>query len=1050
MKSNRMNGKFAVAALMAAMALTSASAARTVVPLDGRWTLTEADGRRYAVEVPHSWNVEDGADGEGVMSVEKWKKNSSCSDSYERKRVTYSRPLPDPKPGRRYFVRCEGASITATVRVNGKTAGNHVGAFTAFCFEVTGLLKPSGNALAIEVDNFVRDDSPPVNADFTMYGGLCRHVSLVETPSVCIDPTRDGGSGLWFLPNPETGDVEVRVAVSGAPDEVRHFNVKDFRLWSPETPVVYTQTVSIASGDAVTGTFGFRKAEFRADGFYLNGVKRKLRGVNYHQDREGKGWAVSDADREADIREIRETGADAVRTAHYPHSDFTYDLCDTQGLVVWCEHPNVNGLRFTEAFRANAWRQAREMVVQLRNHPSIVCWSVFNELYNKVRMTEGQPEAMMEEFRDYVKGLDPTRAIAAASDRPEKARLNAIPEALGFNRYPFWYGQSETMRDQVDAVFAANPGLTTMAVTEYGAGGSLGQHGPATAPCVYNGDFHSEEYEAYVHALDYRDIAADDRLWGSFVWCMYDFGSDCRLEGAKHGRNDKGLVSFDHRHRKEAWWLYKAVWSQEPVLHLVGKSHHFTKDDRTSVLAFSNGESVRLSVNGRDYPMLKPEAGSVLWRDIPLSLGTNDLVVTSGSLRKLTTLVRQPSFNFDPGKVGSFTLEDPLVFTDGRKVDGPADWPARRAEIRGLFEREMYGRVPGPPETLVTETLDEAVTMGGYAVRKQVAMWFRKDKSGPRIDWLVLLPRQTKGRVPAILFLNYGGNHELLPDSAIRVPTCWLRPSTDFRRTGNRATAATRGLYADPGLRTVYPVGMLLARGYAVVTACHGEVSPDPYGQELTGKYAASDVLSLFPYDSARDDNPTTLGAWAWALMRGLDLLEQEPAVDPKRVAVTGSSRLGKAALIAGAFDDRFWAVAPNQTGGGGVPLMKRNFGENAEALVRVFPHWFCKAFRKWAGREKERPMDQHLLLAMVAPRRLLIEGFCDPFYDTGGEFLAAKAASSAWGLHGKEGLPDVVFPAPYETSAVGVNVGYYRRTEKHGISAYDWTRLLDFLDAEK
>ena len=1045
--SRRMNVKSVIVALIVALALTSVNAARRVVPLDGQWTLTEAGGRATAVEVPHAWNIMDGADGEGVMSVEKWKKNSSCSDSYERKRVTYSRSLPNPKSDRRYFVRCEGASITAAVRVNGETAGKHVGAFTAFCFEVTDLLKASGNVLEIDVDNFVRDDSPPVNADFTMYGGLCRHVSLIETPQVCIDPTRDGGSGLWFLPNPDTGDVEVRVAVSGAPDEVRRFKVDGFRLWSPETPVVYTQTVALASGDAVTGTFGFRKAEFRDDGFYLNGVKRKLRGVNYHQDREGKGWAVSDADREADIREIQEMGADAVRTAHYPHSDFTYDLCDRTGLAVWCEHPNVNGLRFTEAFCANAWRQAREMVVQLRNHPSIVCWSIFNELYNKVKMTEGEPESMMEEFRDYVKGLDPTRAVAAASDRPGKVRLNAIPETLGFNRYPYWYDDQNSMRMLTDAIFAANPGRKSIAIAEYGAGGSCGQHEDAGTPCVYNGDFHSEEYEAYVHALDYRDIAADDRLWGSFVWCMYDFGSDCRLEGAKHGRNDKGLVSFDHRIRKEAWWLYKAAWSPKPVLHLVGKNWKATTNAVTTVLAFSNRDEVRLTVNGRTYPAQRPNAGSVIWKDVSLGLGNNVIEIAADGLSERAVWTRVRSPNYDPAKIGTYTLEDPLTFVDGRKVRDAADWETRRKEIRDLFEREMYGRVPSAPETLVTETLDERVTMGGFAVRKQVRMWFKADRTGPQIDWLVLLPRQVKKPVPAILFLNYGGNHELLPDSAIRVPTCWLRPSADFRRPGNRATAATRGLYADPGLRTVYPVGTILSRGYAVVTACHGEVSPDPYGQELTGRYASSDVLSLFPYDPAREDNPTTLGAWAWALMRGMDLLEREPAVDAKRVAVTGSSRLGKAALIAGAFDSRFWAVAPNQTGGGGVPLMKRNYGEDAEALVRIFPHWFCKGFRKWVDREKERPMDQHLLLAMVAPRKLLVEGFCDPHYDTEGEYLSAKAASCAWRFLGGAGLPEVAFPDPYDTSAIGTDVGYYRRTEKHGISAYDWTRLLDFLD---
>ena len=217
----------------------------------------------------------------------------------------------------------------------------------------------------------------------------------------------------------------------------------------------------------------------------------------------------------------------------------------------------------------------------------------------------------------------------------------------------------------------------------------------------------------------------------------------------------------------------------------------------------------------------------------------------------------------------------------------------------------------------------------------------------------------------------------------------------------------------------------------------------------LDGRYRPDDVLSLFPYDPSRQDNPTALGAWAWALSRGMDLVEGclSGDVDAKRVTVLGSSRLGKAALIAGAFDERFFAVVPNQTGGGGTPLLKRNYGENASSLVRAFPHWFCGAFAKYVGNEKSMPFDSHLLLACVAPRRLLVEGFGDPFYDTEGEFLAVRAASPVWTFLGAPGLPDVPFPAPYETTAVGRDLGYVRRTERHGLSAIDWTWIMKFVD---
>ena len=1031
-------------------ALSVSSMCRVVTDLSGDgWTLTEPDGRSYAVSVPHSWNIEDGCDGKEVLSSERYAKNASCMNSYERKRVVYSRPLPDARPGRRYFVKCNGASITATVSVNGQAAGTHLGAFTAFCFEVTDLMKPGENRLEIAVDNFSRDDvAPPVNADFTMYGGLYRGVQLIQTPAVCIDPVTDGASGVRLFPDPDTGKVRAEIKVLGASDETREFTVPDFRLWSPENPVVYTQRFEIASGDAVVETFGFRKAEFRPDGFYLNGVKRRIRGVNYHQDREGRGWAVSPAEIAGDVDRMKELGADGLRTAHYPHSDFTYSQCDEKGLVVWCEQPNVNGLRFTDAFRSNCWRQTREMVMQLGNHPSIMCWSIFNELYNKVPMREGEPEAMMEELRDFVAALDPSRPVAAACSFPGKVRLNAVAPVLGFNRYPGWYGgPADSMPTLIDEICSTNA-RTTFGMTEYGAGASPNQHGDPLQPCEADSSWHTEEYQAYVHARDYRALISDPRVWGSFVWCLFDYGSDRRLEGEKWGRNDKGLMTFDHATKKDAWYLYAANWSGKPVLHLVGsRTPQGTTNEMLNVLGFSNVGDVELRVNGESIGRRTPDvAKAVLWEKVPLSLGTNHITLVAGGLAASNFFVRVKAHNYDPARIGDVRLEDPLVFADGRKVATAADWPARRAEILEIFQREMYGRIPARIEPVV-DVIDEGVTMGGYAKRRLVRMYFRQDRTGPCINWLVVIPRHAKGPVPAILFLNYGGNHELLADSEIPVPKCWMRPSPEFGRHGEHATAATRGLYAEHGLRTVYPMGMLIAHGFAVATACYCEISPDWHGRILDGNYRADDILSLFPFDSSRTDNVTALGAWAWALMRGLDMLGGMKEIDSHRVAVTGSSRLAKAALLAGAFDERFCAVIPNQTGGGGCPLLKRNYGEDAESLLRNFPHWFAAAFRKYSGHEKEMPFDSHLLMACIAPRKLLVEGFCDPFYDPEGEFLAVRAASPVWRFFGGAGMPDVSFPEPYDTSAIGQDLGYVRRTERHGLAAVDWMWIMDFLE---
>ena len=1019
---------------------------RVVTDLSGEgWMLKDADGSVREVAVPHSWNIEDGCDGREVLSTERYRKNSSCMNSYERKRVVYSHPLPGAKSGRRYFVRCEGASITAKVSVNGREAGSHLGAFTAFCFEVTKLMKPSGNTLEIAVDNFSRDDvAPPVNADFTMYGGLYRGVSLIETPEVCIDSVTDGASGVRIETDPDTGVVRAKLKVLGGADETREFKIEGFRLWSPETPVVYTQRFEIASGDAVVETFGFRKAEFHPDGFYLNGKRRFIRGVNYHQDREGRGWAVSKGEIAEDISLIRELGADGVRTAHYPHSSYTYSQCDERGLLVWCEHPNVNGLRFNDEFRTNCWRQVREMVAQLGNHPSIICWSIFNELYNKVQMKDGDPEAMMEELRDYVKTLDPSRPIAAASDRPAKRRLNAVPEVLGFNRYPGWYGDA-VMPRLINEICDLN-GRTSFGMTEFGAGASINQHGDPLAVCAPDSSWHTEEYQASVNADSYRAIQADPRLWGAFVWCMFDFGSDRRLEGEIWGRNDKGLMTFDHRVRKDAWHFYNINWTEEPKLHLVGSRFDIGTTNATfNVMGFSSAGEVTLKVNGRVIGTMTPDVvRTVLWKSVPLDIGRNVVELSAGGLVARGVWKRTKALNYDAASVGDAVPQNPLVDMKGNLVSSAAEWRDRRTEILEMFQREMYGRIPAPIAP-VLDVVDEGVTMGGYAIRRQVKMYFREDHTGPCINWLLLLPRHVKQAVPALMFLNYGGNHELLDDSSILIPKCWMRPAPGFKRYGERATAATRGLYADHNLRTVYPVGMILARGFAVVTACYSEISPDWHGRKLDGKYRDDDVLSLFPFDSSREDNTTALGAWAWGLMRGMDMVMADKAIDSSRVTVLGSSRLAKAALIAGAFDERFYAVVPNQTGGGGSPLLRRNYGENAESLLRHFPHWFCRAFDKYSANEKAMPFDSHMLMACIAPRKLLIEGFDDPFYDTEGEFMAVRMASPVWKLLGGVGLPDVPFPEDYSTSAIGTDLGYVRRTEQHGISAYDWTWIMDF-----
>ena len=415
--------------------------------------------------------------------------------------------------------------------------------------------------------------------------------------------------------------------------------------------------------------------------------------------------------------------------------------------------------------------------------------------------------------------------------------------------------------------------------------------------------------------------------------------------------------------------------------------------------------------------------------------------------------VRTP--NYDPLKIAPYELEDPLVFCDGRKVADAAGWAERRQEILGIFAREMYGQPPPPPEAVVTELADEKIgAAAGFAVRRQYRMWFKADKSGPCVNWILWLPRYAKNPVPVISFLNYKGNHELVPDADVPVCTAWVRGCAS-----HRSDEGLRGRMQDPECDAVFPLGMILARGYAVMSACYAEISPDPdragWADDADkfpqATFAYKGVFDLWgERDSRRLDNPTALGAWGWALSRGLDLAERIPEIDANRSVVTGYSRLGKAALLAAARDERFAVCVPNQTGGGGAPLAKRDYGENVSTENTNFIHWYCPAYAKYAA-DPARTLffDQHLLLACVAPRALLVEGFDEPWFDTEGEYLAVKAASPVWEFLKGGGMPNVDFPPDFDTSAIGRHLGYVRRCEKHGISAYDWQWLLDFSDSK-
>ncbi|GAA5130967.1 acetylxylan esterase [Luteolibacter yonseiensis] len=378
-------------------------------------------------------------------------------------------------------------------------------------------------------------------------------------------------------------------------------------------------------------------------------------------------------------------------------------------------------------------------------------------------------------------------------------------------------------------------------------------------------------------------------------------------------------------------------------------------------------------------------------------------------------------------------LPDPLVMADGTPVTTAALWrEKRRPELLEFFTREMYGRSPGKPEKFFSEVFDrDEKALGGKATRIQIAI-YPAGKPAPRMDLLVYVPNGARQPVPAILGLNFSGNHAIHPDPGIRLTESWVDEKSS---KDHRATDANRGSNASQ-----WPVETILSRGYALATMYREDVCPDH------PPYFEGGVQPLFPELQKGDDNFGNIGAWAWALSRSLDVLEKEPLLDSKRVAVFGFSRLGKAALWAGATDDRFAMVISNESGAGGAKLFHRGLGEDIARLNTNFPHWFAKSFRQYMGKDTELPFDQHQVISLIAPRPVYVASAEDDKHsDPEGEFASLQAADPVFELLGSSGLPAGKWPA-VNTSTQGGN-GYHVRTGRHDVTDFDWRQYLDFAD---
>ncbi len=624
------------------LSLAGCASSTQITPLHIQtWDFQFQNESTVSVVLPHCWNAIDGADGGSTTAA------SVDGNGYQRGVGNYTTSLKvNYKPNKRYTLRFDGAGIKTQVFINEQIVGEHTGAFGRFAFDITSHVAKSNGAplqLRVAVDNTFSPDIPPVSGDFTMFGGLYRPVTLIESNETCFDRVADyavGGIKVSQLAlSNEQAILNITSYLCNIPQNAQlRFDIKDregktvttqtsilskdehkfslnLKLSSPhlwqgvEDPYLYTIEATLMNNetkvDNISTKWGFRTFEIcREKGPLLNGKPMgKLRGVNRHQDKEGKGWALSPEDERQDIEIMREMGVNAWRAAHYPHSQNMYRMCDEMGIVVWAEIPVVDRVNETDTFFAESKYQLSEMIAQHQNHPSIVMWSISNELGNGPNGQKNKGSAkLMKALFEQSKQEDPTRycVLAANVQRGE----NELVELVGFNTYPGWYGGNNPYKGMQGAIQSWCNRYKTkgVCVSEYGAGASIHCHDAGNKQPQHIHPFHPEEWQTHCHEGHLKAIQeAPMQLWGSFVWNMYDFGADNRREGDHMGRNDKGLVTYDRKTRKDAFFMYKACWTNTPVVHLCSSRWTTRPEGKYNFKVFSNCPEIELVINGKSY-----------------------------------------------------------------------------------------------------------------------------------------------------------------------------------------------------------------------------------------------------------------------------------------------------------------------------------------------------------------------------------------------------------------------------------------------------------------
>lgn len=620
-------------------------------------------GTEVRVDLPHTWNAQDALSGkiDYKRGIGNYEKNLFVRPEWKDKRL---------------FIRFEGVNSIADVFINRRHIGEHRGGYGAFIFEITGKVEyGKENSILVRVNNGEQLDIMPLVGDFNFYGGIYRDVHLVITDETCISPLDYASPGVRLiqdsvshkyakvralvdLSNGNTANREVELNIrlldgktvvkegmkkvtlsaTSAVQQEFVFEINQPHLWNGrQDPFLYQAEISLSRNgkivDCITQPLGLRFYRIDPDkGFFLNGKHLPLHGVCRHQDRSEVGNALRIQHHDEDAALMLEMGVNAVRLAHYPQAAYFYDLMDRSGIIVWAEIPFVGpggyddkGFVDLPAFRTNGKEQLKELIRQHYNHPSICVWGLFNELTE----SGDNPVEYIKELNELAHQEDATRPTTSASN--QMGDLNFITDAIAWNRYDGWYGGTPAdLGKWLDSMHKAHPEIC-IAISEYGAGASIYHQQDSLSKTVPNSWWHPENWQTYYHIENWQTISARPYVWGSFVWNMFDFGATHRTEGDRPGINDKGLVTFDRKVRKDAFYFYKANWNrEEPMLYLTGKRNVVRTQRLQTFIAFTNQSEAGLFVNGKSCGKAIADEYSILrWENIELQPGENEIKVIS-------------------------------------------------------------------------------------------------------------------------------------------------------------------------------------------------------------------------------------------------------------------------------------------------------------------------------------------------------------------------------------------------------------------------------------